>query len=103
MNWRTTVILLVLAVGAGVYIKFFESKQPNTEEAARQARNVVNFEREKIDKIEITNGDDKIDIVRAGDKWRLDAPIRDQADSSIIDSLLTDLGSWEKDRTITEK
>ena len=65
MKTRTTLILLALAIAAGVYIKFYESKRPNTEEAARQARNVVNFERDKIDRIEIINGDDKIEL-RAG-------------------------------------
>ena len=41
--------------------------------------------------------------VRVDTKWRLEAPIKDQADSAIIDNLLTDLGSWEKDSTISAK
>ena len=46
MKTRTTLILLMLAVGLGLWIKFFESKQPNTAEARREAGNVVNFDRE---------------------------------------------------------
>ena len=48
MKTRTTIILLLLVIGLGVWIKFFESKKPNTEEAQRQAGNVVNFDREKL-------------------------------------------------------
>ena len=39
-----------------------ERNAPNTADAAREAQNVVNFSREKINEITIQNGDDKIDI-----------------------------------------
>jgi hypothetical protein len=103
MKWKTTLILLALAVTLGVYIKFFESKQLGTEEAKRQAQNVVNFDRDKIDGIDIQNGDDKIDMRRHESRWRLESPIKDQADSSSVESLLLDLESWQKDATISSK
>ncbi len=64
MKTRTTLILLILAVALGVWIKFFESKKPNTAEAQRQAGNVVNFDREKLEGIAIQNGDDRIELRR---------------------------------------
>jgi hypothetical protein len=100
MKWKTTLILLAIAVALGAYIKFFESKRPGTEEAKRQAQNVVNFDRAKIDGIVIQNGDDKIDMRRHENKWRLESPIKDQADSSSIENLLLDLESWQKEATI---
>lgn len=103
MNWKTTVALLILVVGLGVYLKFYEMKRPDTAEAARQAQKVLNFDREKIDGITIQNGDDKIDIRRTGDKWRLETPIKDQADPGLISSLLFDLESWQKDATVSAK
>ena len=103
MKWKTTLILLAIAVALGVYIKFFESKRPGTEEAGRQARNVVNFNRDKIDGIVIQNGDDKIDIRRRDNKWRLETPIKDQADTSLVSNLLLDLENWQKDATIPAK
>src|SRR5262249_22672295 len=36
-------------------------------------------------------------------KWRLELPIKDQADGSAIDNLLSDLENWQKDETITAK
>ena len=104
MNWRTTLVLAVIAIGIGVYIKFYEiPKVPPTKEAQRQAKNVVNFERDKIDGIVIQNGDDKIDMRKIDNKWRLQTPIKDQADASLITSLLSDIESWQKDATITAK
>ena len=103
MNWRTTLVLAMIALGVLAYLRFFEMKQPNTGEAKRQAQNVVNFDRNKISGIVIQNGDEKIEMQRRDNRWRLEAPIKDQADSSLIESLLSDLENWQKDGTISAK
>src|SRR6266481_2595401 len=103
MNWRTTLILAMIALGVLAYLRFFEMKQPSTGEAKRQAQNVVNFDRNKISGIVIQNGDEKIEMQRRDNRWRLEAPIKDQADSSLIESLLSDLENWQKDDTISAK
>ena len=103
MKARTTLILLVVVVAIGAYIKFYESKRPNTEEAARQEKNVVNLSREKLDGIVIQNGDEKIELKRSGNKWRLEAPIKDQADRAAIDNLINDIENWRKTATIPAK
>jgi hypothetical protein len=100
MKARTTLILLVVVVAIGAYIKFYESKHPNTEETARQEKNVINFNREKLDGIIIQNGDEKIELKRSGNKWRLEAPIKDQADSAAIDNLINEIEDWRKAATI---
>jgi hypothetical protein len=103
MKSKTTLILLVITAAVFAYMFFYERKAPTTEEAKRQAQNVVNFSREKIDGIVVQNGDDKIDLRRRDKKWRLETPIKDQADSSLIENLLLDLESWQKDATIPAK
>ena len=100
MKARTTLILLVVVVAIGAYIKFYESKRPNTEEAARREKNVVNLNREKLDGIVIQNGDEMIELKRSGNKWRLEAPIKDQADSAAIDNLINEIENWRKAATI---
>jgi hypothetical protein len=97
------VILLLLVVAIGAYIKFYESKQPNTEEATRRAQNVLTLDRDKIDGIIIQNGDDRTELKRVDKKWRLVSPVNDLADSSVIESLLFDLEDWRKEATITAK
>ena len=103
MNWKTTIVLLALAIAGGAYLKFYEMKRPDTAEAKRQSQNVVNFNREKINGIDIWNGDDKINMRRDNNKWRLEAPIKDQADNALIDNLLSELEAWQKDGTISAK
>jgi uncharacterized protein DUF4340 len=103
MKWKTTLVLFVIAAGVYAYLYFVERNRPNTEDATRQALNVVNFDREKIDGVVIQNGDDKIDVRRHDDKWRLETPIKDQADASIVTNLLSELENWQKDASISAK
>ena len=103
MRTRTTLILLALAIAGSCWVIFYEKDRPNTEESQRRAQNVLNFERDNVEGIVIENGDDKIELRRTGDKWRLEAPIKDQADGSAITTLLTDLETWQKDQTFTAK
>ena len=85
MKTKTTLLLLAVVVTLSAFIKFYESKRPNTVEAERQAKNVVNFERGKVDGILIQNGDDKIELRRQDRKWRIETPVKDQADSGAIE------------------
>jgi hypothetical protein len=78
-------------------------KQPSTGEARRQAQNVVNFDRNKIDGVVIQNGDEKIEIRRQDNKWRLETPFKDQADGALVENLLSDLETWQKEGTIPAK
>src|SRR6266436_9120498 len=103
MNWRTTLVLAAITLGVLAYLRFVEMKQPSTEEAKRQVQNVVNFERTKITGIVIQNGDEKIEMRRGDNRWRLETPIKDQADNSLIENLLSDLENWQKDGTISAK
>ena len=103
MNWRNTLILAIIALAGVAYFKFFEMKRPSTEEARRQSQNMLNFDRTKIDGIVIQNGDQKIEIRRSDNKWRLETPIKDQADTALVDSLLSDLENWQKEGTIPAK
>ena len=103
MRTKTTLILFGLAVAVACWIIFYEKDRPNTEEAKRRSQNVLNFDRDKVEGLMIRNGDDKIELRKTGDKWRLEAPIRDQADASMIESLVASLESWQKDQTIPAK
>src|SRR5664279_6543789 len=103
MKTKTTLILLGLVVAVAVWIKYFESKAPNTEEVKRRAQTVVNFERENLEGFVIQNGDDRVELRKTNGKWRLEEPIKDQADRAAIDNLISDLESWEKDETFPAK
>src|SRR5438874_626516 len=96
MKTKTTLLLLILAIAVALWIKFYESKGPSTEEAKRLAGNVVNFERDSLDGIVIQNGDDRIELRKQDQKWRIEAPFKDQADRGAVESLIADLETWQK-------
>src|SRR5881392_81445 len=99
MKTRTTLLLLVVGLLLAVFVKY-ESKGPNTAEARRQAQNMDNFDRDKLDGLVIQNGDDKVELRRQDRKWRIEAPFKDQADGSAIEGLLAGLEDWQKYSTI---
>src|SRR5215475_1534793 len=103
MNWRNTLILAIIVIAGFAYFRFFEMKRPSTEEARRQSQNMLNVDRTNIDGIVIQNGDQKIEIRRRDNKWRLETPIKDKADSALVETLLSDLESWQKDGAIPAK
>jgi hypothetical protein len=104
MKWKTTVALLIITGAVFAYVFIVERKAPDVPEALRQAGKIIkNFDPDKVDGIVIQNGDDKIELRRQDKKWRLETPIKDQADSSAIDNILLELESWQKDATISAK
>ena len=103
MRTKTTLILLAVVVAVACWIIFYEKERPNTAEANRRGQHVVNFERDQLEGFVIQNGDDKIELRRTHDQWRLEAPIKDQADRAMIEGLLGSLESWEKESTIPAK
>jgi len=103
MNWRNTLILAMVTLAGVAYFRFVEMKRPSTEEAQRQAQKMVNFDRTKIDGIIIQNGDQKTEIRRHDNKWRLETPIKDQADGTLVETLLSDLENWQKEGSIPAK
>ena len=104
MKWKTTVALLIITGAVFAYVFIVERKAPDVPEALRQAVKIIkNFDPDKVDGIVIQNGDDKIELRRQDKKWRLETPIKDQADSSAIDNILLELESWQKDATISAK
>lgn len=103
MKTKTTLILLGVVIALGIWIKYYESQRPNTNEARRQSGNVLNFERDNLTGIEIQNGEEIISLRRNEGTWLLEAPIKDQADGPAVATLLSDLENWEKDETFSAK
>ncbi len=103
MKPKTTIILLAVTALLFGYLYFVDKKSVGTQESARQAQNLVNIESDKIDGIDIQNGDVKIELRKKDKKWRLETPIKDQADTRAIETMLSDIESWPKTTTISAR
>src|SRR5256886_34788 len=51
----------------------------------------------------IQNGDDRIELKKQDQKWRLEAPFKDQADRGAGENLIADLDGWQKFDAIPAK
>ena len=68
MKFKNTLILFVVASAIFAFIYFWESKQSTTEEAAKNAGRVVQFDRDKITAITIKNTDTQIELRKEKDR-----------------------------------
>jgi hypothetical protein len=101
MNWKTTATLLVIAVALAAYFKFIENKRPSTREAEDQKTRLFVLDRNQIDGLVITNREQKLDLRRENNHWRLKAPLADRADQAAVDELMTSLEGARKEASIS--
>jgi hypothetical protein len=101
MKFRTTLFLLIVAIGIGGYIWFFEKKTMSTDEREEKEKLVFLVKADDIDKIEIVRGKDEIVCARdkAGD-WRIKKPLKYRADKSVLRSIAGRLGSLNSARVM---
>ena len=102
MKTRNTLILLLIAIALLGFIAFWERRQPSTREAVEQSRHVVHFERDNIDGISIVNNETHIELRKNGNQWRIESPVKDRADMSAAEELLTSAEMLTKEETLGE-
>ena len=101
MKLRNTILLLLIAAGLYCYMRYYESKQPTTQEAEEQSTHVVHMEDQgKIDGVTITNNEAKIELRKVNNQWQMEAPVKDRADDAAVTQLLTSVDSLQKDTSL---
>ena len=101
MKLKNTLLLLLFAGALFAFIKFYESKQLSTREAQERAGKVVTFDRDKVNAISIKNTETKIELRKdERGNWRLVEPVKDRADSMMINQLFTSAESVRHDATL---
>ncbi|MEQ1858714.1 MAG: DUF4340 domain-containing protein [Chthoniobacteraceae bacterium] len=103
--WRAkrftqTFVMLLLVVGLGGYVWLFDSRIPTTQERAEKKDRVFAFDRDKISEIGIKTPESKIDLRKDGANWRVEAPVKDRADSGTMSGLLTSVELLRSESTI---
>lgn len=100
MKFKHTLILLILAVGLAAYVQFVDKKIPTTKEREEKKGRVFSFDRDKITAIAIKTPEAKIDLKKDGTSWKVEAPVKDRADSGTMSSLLTSIELLRSESTI---
>jgi hypothetical protein len=92
MHLRTTVLLLLLAVGLGAVIMGIERYLPSTRELREMKSGPVKFKQAEVTQFEIdSSGGDGVTLAREGKTWWVRRPFNDHADSEKVSKLFTEL------------
>ena len=99
---RSTIVLLLVAVGLGAYIYFVEQHRPPASEAEPNER-VFDFEAEDVSELQVSllNGEGT-ELRRADGTWRVVSPVEAKADDTDVSSIASSLASLEVQRVLEE-
>ena len=101
MKLRTTLALLVIAIGLGLFVWILDRRSLGTREREARRAYLVDLDRNDVTQLEIENGDTKTRLMKTSDGWKLSAPVVDRADPKVIDTLLYSTQFLKRDDTIT--
>lgn len=101
MKFRSTILLLAVALGIGAYIWFVEKSQPSTDEREEKGKLVFSVKTDDIDRIELVRDRDPVVLSRAADgAWNLEQPLHYKADKGQVLSILRRLEGLKRERVI---
>jgi hypothetical protein len=100
MKLSTTLVLLAIAIGLGIFVWVLDRRSPGNRGRARSAY-LVDLDRNDVTQLEIENGDTKTRLQKTSDGWRLTAPMADRADPKVIDTLLYSAQFLKRSDSIT--
>lgn len=99
---RSTLVLLVVALGLGGYIFFFERHRPPAS-APEPNEQLFDFEADDVAELRVDAGEDAVtELRRTDDAWQVVAPIEAAADDSATSSIASTLASLEVQRVVEE-
>ena len=103
MNTKLTLLLLAAAGCLFGFIQLYEMKQPTSRESVERDQYVLLFDRNNINGIVITSSQDQIELRKHGGRWELQAPLKDRADQSAVEELLTRCETLRQDAGLSGK
>ena len=104
MNPRTTIILLLVALGFGSWLFFVDRKGETTKQREEAARKALRIEQARVTGFTFTAGTNlTVTCAKQNDKWRLTAPVAARADAGAVDRLLAGLADMKRGEVITEQ
>lgn len=104
MKPNKTVIALVIFALLGAYYYFVEIKKKSAdkEKKAEQEKLFPGFDEGAVNKITVNNGKEIITVIKQGDTWILEAPLKAPADDGMINEMLKDFAQAKVQRKIED-
>ncbi|MBI4962338.1 MAG: DUF4340 domain-containing protein [Desulfomonile tiedjei] len=105
MKLGKVLVYLIILVAVAAYLYLVEIKHKEKQETAeKQAKKIVQLEKDKIVEIELQSQDKgKIELKKPAEMWVLTAPVRAKADEDAVNTLLNSIAGAESEKVILEK
>lgn len=102
MKLKTTIILLGIVAALALFVQFYEKQKPSTDEWKLQAKKVfLEFKPKAVKKLEIKRDDGLVVLERIdSERWAMKKPLELRADTSEVNSILTELEFLTKIGTV---
>lgn len=99
---RSTLLLVIVALGLAGYIFFFDAKQKSTDEQEQITQRLFDYDGslQSIDRLQITSNQQTILIRKMGGRWAIQKPIVAPADTVAVEKILSELESGTPRRII---
>ncbi|MBI3951256.1 MAG: DUF4340 domain-containing protein [Acidobacteria bacterium] len=98
---KSTLILLVVAVGLGAFVYFYEIKGgKRREEAKESAKQIFQFKQEDIAQLSLTRASETMGFEKRGDEWVMTQPLSVKADQSNLDAIARNLTTSQIERKL---
>src|SRR5215467_11917554 len=97
MQFRNTLIVLILLALVGGYIYFFQSGKPEG-----QPSHLFNIKADDITRLALKYPNEEIVLERAGGKWKIVKPIQVDADSAAVTTVTHEVAELPVKSTVDE-
>ena len=100
---RSLLVLVIVAVGLGVYLYFVESKkQPGEEKKLEKV--FTGVQSDKIDQVSIkSDSGERTTVEKKSDQWQVTQPVAVKADEAELSGIASNLSSLEVQRVVDEQ
>src|SRR5437868_5000828 len=107
---RKTLILFVVFLGLSAWYVFYEKEaKPKKTEAEEKSKQLINLNQDEIQEFVIHRFDakstntERVKLRKSGADWNILEPVQDQADTSVVTSMLSSLTTTKQERVVEEK
>ncbi|MBN2753618.1 MAG: DUF4340 domain-containing protein [Candidatus Goldbacteria bacterium] len=101
-NKTVTALIIFALLGAYYYFVEIKKKSADKEKKAEQEKLFPGFDEGAVNKITVNNGKEIITVIKQGDTWMLETPLKAPADDGMINGMLKDFAQAKVQRKIED-
>ncbi len=97
---RNTFIVLLIALGLGAYVYFYEMKSGKERDAEETSKPAFTFKSEDVATLNLTSNNQTIALETNGKDWTITQPVKTDADPTAVEAVLSSIAGATIDRSL---